>query len=398
MRVKKFLARTLPEALAQVKADLGADAIILHTQPVKVGGVFGLFAHKMIEVTAAVEPPAPKASPAAAVVPLPALQAAVAAQPAAPPAPHGAAALAPAGAAPAARAEEELGHLRQEVERISGLVTRVLDRLEVPAADKLEPVVRPVYSALVERGVEPDLAAGVVRKIQNRLKKEGQAGRLLAQIALEVLSKQFGLPETIQAAAGQRRVVALMGPTGVGKTTTLAKLAAFWALRKRLKVVMMTADTYRIAAVEQLRTYCEIIQVPLEVVENPGEVAAALARHAGTDLILVDTAGRSHRNPGQMGELGAYLEALQPHERYLVLSLTSSSRDALAVTEAYGAAGFDRLLFTKLDEAMAPGTILNVVARTRKPLSYVTTGQNVPDDIEVASPEKLSRMMLGDAL
>lgn len=394
MRVKKFLARTLPEAVAQVKADLGTEAIILHTQPVKIGGVFGLFAQRMIEVTAAVEPPPLKPPVRQAAAPAPAPAAPTAAL-AFTPLLQAAAARFPA---PPERREPELDSLRHEVERVSGLVGRVLDRLETPSgADKLEPAVRPLYQQLVERGVEPDLAGGVARKIQNRLRKEGQSTGLLADVALEVLSRQFGVPQTIQAAAGQRRVVALMGPTGVGKTTTLAKLAAFWSLRKHLQVTLVTADTYRIAAVEQLRTYCEIIQVPLEVVESPADVAAALERHSAADLILVDTAGRSHRNHQQMDELAAYLRALQPDERYLVLSLTASNRDAVAVTDAYAAVGFDRLLFTKLDEAMAPGITLNVLSRSQRPLSYLTTGQNVPDDIEVARPDKLSRVLLGDA-
>lgn len=395
MRVKKYLARTLPEAVAQVKADLGPEAIILHTQPVKIGGLFGFFAQRMIEVTAAAEPPAlATRRPPAAPAPLPA-EVAVAAQPVP-------VAVEPVPAVAPGRRDGELDQLRQEVERMSGLVGRMLERLDAPTAgekgEKLTPAVRPVYQVLVDRGVEPELAAGLVRKIQARLRREAGADGLVMDVAHEVVSRQFGVPQTIQAGPGQRRVVALMGPTGVGKTTTLAKLAAFWSLRRHLKVALMTADTYRIAAVEQLRTYCEIIQVPLEVVENPAGVGAALQRHAAAELVLVDTAGRSHRNHQQMDELAAYLAALQPDERYLVLSLTASNRDALAVAEAYAAVGFDRILFTKLDEAVAPGITLNVLSRCQRPLSYVTTGQNVPDDIEVARPEKLSRVLLGDAI
>ncbi len=408
MRVKKFLARTLPEAVTQVKADLGPEAIILHTQPIKIGGLFGLFAQRMIEVTAAAEPPGqtmpartataqasahplppvqpPAPQPAPVFQPLPAVQLVAAAQQRTP----------TATAGDANRREGDMDNLRQEMERMSGMMNRVLDKLEAPASQKLEPVVRPIFQALVEQGVEQDLATALTRKIQNRIKKEGQAAGLLTDVAREVISKQFGVPQPIQAVAGGRRIVALMGPTGVGKTTTLAKLAAFWSLRKHLKVALITADTYRIAAVEQLRTYCEIIRVPLEVVESPDEVAGALQRYHDAELVLVDTAGRSHRNHQQITELEAYLQALQPHERYLVLSLTASNRDVLAVTESYSAVGFDRFLFTKLDEAMAPGITLNVLNRFKKTLSYVTTGQNVPDDIEVARPDKLSQVMLGD--
>lgn len=378
MRVKKYLARSLPEAVAQVKAELGAEAIILHTRPVRRGGLLGLFAQRFIEVTAAADVTAgqplgePLAAPRAAPVP-------------------SAASVAPfPPAAPAAGLDD----LQREVQRLSGLVSQVVDRLETPGAAEVGPAVRTLYAALVQRGVDPDLAVHLAREVEARLPPEGGPPGVRAEIARQVVQRQLGAPQTLDPA--RSRVAALVGPTGVGKTTTLAKLAAFWALRQRAAVALITADTYRIAAVEQLRTYCEIIGVPLTVVDRPAEVAQAIRRHREADLVLVDTAGRSHRNPGQMAELAEYLAALQPCETYLVLSLTASSRDALAAAAAYGAVGFDRLLFTKLDEAVAPGVLLNVAARCQKPLSYVTTGQNVPDDIQVARPDWLSRVLLGD--
>lgn len=419
MRVKKFLARTLADAVAQVRAELGPEAIILQTQPVKVGGIFGFFSQKMIEVTAAADPafrprpPAPPPAPEAgssgaagaaagaaeAAGATGATAAAAAMRQAAPTAGTATVATTPgAGAAqgpvsPAAP-EGELAELRAQVDRMGGILTRVLERLETPVNEQLTPELQPIFGVLVRNGVDPGLAGSLCRRMQTRLKKEPQA--TAAQVAEEVLIKQLGAPVTIQAAPGSRRVVALLGPTGVGKTTTLAKLASFWALRRGLNVALITADTYRIAAVEQLRTYCEIIGVPLEVVERPEEVPAALDRYRQADLILVDTAGRSHRNPEQMQELAAYVKTLAPDEIYLVISLTASQRDAIAVVDSYTPIGFHKLLFTKLDEAAAPGILLNALVHAGRPLSYITTGQNVPDDIEVAAPERLSRLLLGD--
>lgn len=434
MQVKKFLARTLADAVAQVRAELGPDAIILQTQRVKVGGIFGLFAQRMVEVTAAADPglrlrpaaPPPPAEtrqeaardlgaspqPPGAGPETPAARRDAGGPPApgetggragglAAPGEMGALAGRPAtpretGAqawGPAAPAGE-LADLVARMDRMDGLLTQVLERLETPPRSGLLPEVQPVYTGLVQSGVEPDLATSICRRVQSRWRRSPETPVL--DLAEEVLTQCLGVPETIRVAPGERRVVALMGPTGVGKTTTLAKLAAFWALRRGLKVALITADTYRIAAVEQLRTYCEIIGLPLEVVERPEEVPRALDRHRDADLILVDTAGRSHRNREQMEELAAYLDALRPDERYLVLSLTASTRDARAVVDSYRPIGFHKLLFTKLDEATAPGVLLNTLVHAGRPLSYITTGQNVPDDIEVASPERLSRILLGD--
>ncbi|BDG59371.1 flagellar biosynthesis protein FlhF [Caldinitratiruptor microaerophilus] len=425
MRVKRFLARTLPEAVSQVRAELGPEAVILHTQPVKVGGIFGLFSQKMIEVTAAVEglPAVPQGAwrPAGATGPAPAAEGAAPAPAAAPAAPASAApaeprpdsfptALAQAQQAPATPAEangasgpkapaarapiREEDSLRAELARLSAIMGRVLDHLDLPGAKGLDGAVRPVYLSLVGRGVEPEIAAGLARRVQGRLSRE--KGRPLVEVARAVLADHLGLPATVQLDPGGHRVVALVGPTGVGKTTTLAKLAAHWALAKERRVAVMTADTYRIAAVEQLRTYCELIGVPLTVAQSPEDVAAGLEAHRSVDLILVDTAGRSHRNAAQMEDLERYLAALRPDETYLVLSLTASSADAEAVARAYESVGYDRLLFTKLDEATQPGPIINLRARTDKPLSYVTTGQSVPDDIEVASPDRLLPLFLED--
>ncbi|MFO7171541.1 MAG: flagellar biosynthesis protein FlhF [Bacillota bacterium] len=404
MQVKKYLARTLADAVAQVRAELGPDAIILQTQKVKVGGIFGLFAQRMVEVTAAWDPglrPRPAAPPAAETRP-----GTGRAPGASPESPGAGPAARGDGGQPAAPGETgtrawrlaapdgELADLVARMERMDGLLTQVLERLEAPPRSGLLPEVQPVYTGLVQSGVEPDLATSICRRVQSRWRRSPETPVL--DLAEEVLTQCLGVPETIRVAPGERRVVALMGPTGVGKTTTLAKLAAFWALRRGVKVALLTADTYRIAAVEQLRTYCEIMGLPLEVVERPEEVPRALDRHRDADLILVDTAGRSHRNREQMEELAAYLDALRPDERYLVLSLTASTRDARAVVDSYRPIGFHKLLFTKLDEATAPGVLLNTLVHAGRPLSYITTGQNVPDDIEVASPERLSRILLGD--
>jgi flagellar biosynthesis protein FlhF len=388
------MARTLPEAMIQVKAELGPDAVILHTNEVRVGGLFGLFGRRMIQVMAAVEDSAPAAAPLArppaqpmaAPAPAPAVSPLQAA-----PLPNPLRAAVLAGGAPVAG---EYAQVREDLAGVKEMVGQIMERLEQPAdVTRLEPPLRDLVAALTRGGVEPDLALGLVQRVRTRIL--GGQGSLDEAPALlrATMEKELGPARTLD---GSARIIAFAGPTGVGKTTTLAKLAAHLVLQQRKRVALITADTYRIAAVEQLRTYSEIIGVPLSVVYEPAEVAQALALYQDRDLVLVDTAGRSPRNTAHMAELKAYLEALAPQETYLFLSLTSAYRDAQSVVDSYLPLGFDRFLFTKWDEAVAPGLIYNVAHKYKRPLSYVTTGQNVPEDIEVADPTSIIRAILGD--
>jgi flagellar biosynthesis protein FlhF len=193
----------------------------------------------------------------------------------------------------------------------------------------------------------------------------------------------------------QRRLVALVGPTGVGKTTTTAKLAAHYRLREHRRVGLITVDTYRIAAVDQLRTYADIIDLPMEVASTPHEMQQAIGRLADLDLILMDTAGRSPRDEAQIQELKLLLDEAQPDEVHLVLSCASGAGALTSCIERFAEVGANRLILSKLDEAQGLGALLPLLRTNRLPLSYVTHGQNVPDDIEVANPVRLAQQILG---
>jgi flagellar biosynthesis protein FlhF len=212
---------------------------------------------------------------------------------------------------------------------------------------------------------------------------------------VRLLQDEIPVAGAIDATPGRRRLVALVGPTGVGKTTTIAKLAANFRLKQQLRVGLITVDTYRIAAVEQLRTYADIIDLPMHVVSTPREMRQAVERTAELDLVLIDTAGRSPRDDVKIRELRAFLVEAAADEVHLVLSATASSRALLQTAERFAAVGPNRLLLTKTDEAPGLGTTLPVLRRGELPLSYLTHGQNVPEDIAPADHRGVAEMIVG---
>lgn len=190
------------------------------------------------------------------------------------------------------------------------------------------------------------------------------------------------------------RIAALIGATGVGKTTTLAKIAARFVLEKNIKAALITADTYRISAVEQLKTYSDIIGLPLEIVYSPDELKVAIHKHRDKDLILIDTAGRSQHNDYQMKELQDFLAVDPQIEKHLVMSATTKNRDAADILEKFSVCEPDRVIFTKTDETSSVGLILNLLANRDIALSFLANGQSVPDDIVPATPEKMADILL----
>jgi flagellar biosynthesis protein FlhF len=191
--------------------------------------------------------------------------------------------------------------------------------------------------------------------------------------------------------------VVLVGPTGVGKTTTIAKLAAIHKLLHKKSVGLISTDTYRIGAIEQLKTFAAIADIPMEVVYKPAELPGALRRFHGRDLVLVDTVGRSHRSKKEIAELGKYIDALNPDETHLVLSASTAPKAINDMVERFKVLKPNRLLFTKLDEAASLGPLLNVLSRQQLSVGYVTTGQRVPDDILAVEPAHLASMIYSGA-
>lgn len=367
---KTYRAGTLREALAIVRRDLGGDAVILDTREVRRRRLFGLGRRELVEVTAADRAPVspPLIDPTAGPGPGPATSEALRSQ-----------------------FGDQLGRLHALVADLSarGRIEHLLPDLPTGLV--------PTYSQLLEAEVPEALARRLVRGVADRVEPdEAHRPEAIRAALCEAVGDCLAIAPPIGAVAGARRVVALVGPTGVGKTTTVAKLAADFKLTRGLRPGLVTVDTYRIAAVEQLRTYAEIIDLPLAVANTPGEMGRAIEELGDVDLVLIDTAGRSPRDEVKIRELADFLAAARPDEVHLVLSATSGERSLRAAADRFASARADRLILTKLDEADGLGAVLAVLERSHLPVSYITTGQAVPDDIEPAGRARLARLILGD--
>lgn len=394
MRLKTYQAYSMAEALAAVKRDLGRDAVILHTRSFRKGGLLGMGGRQMWEITASANvnvPPAKVRGLRGGSADARAERVAVIDGPAYVPAGE----AQPALAAKSSAVHEE--HLNRQVQALTSMVEKLVRRHEDADKPAVPDELFESYLHLIEQEVAEDIAKELVGKLREQLTGEQlRDGQLIRARMMQYVAGMIPTSApTVTRNSARPRVIALIGPTGVGKTTTIAKLAANFKLREGLRVGLITIDTYRIAAVDQLRTYADIIQVPLNVVAAPDEMAETLAGMQGFDVVLIDTAGRSQNDTLRLGELERFLKAAKPDEVHLVLSTTASQRNVQSALGRFGHLGIDRLILTKLDEAVSFGMILNVVRQVNKALSYVTTGQDVPDDIEVTQGRRIAELIVG---
>jgi flagellar biosynthesis protein FlhF len=418
--IRVFRAKSLHEAIARIRAEFGPTADIVRTREVPVPGILNrMFGRTEIEITAG---PPKAASPTASPQEIPRVTEwndGVGLDLSAGQVANSYASFSdPVSETPVSVAKPNTKAERETVAELDSATAASLLRLrnlfqetkaeQAPPAQPTPTIVAgpsrlvhwpetcfELYNELIEADLETDIARELITAVhQTANPRELAAIGLLRQRVLREMANGILTSGPVRIPAGQRRVVALIGPTGVGKTTTIAKLAANSRLRDRRRVGLLTLDTYRIAAVDQLRTYAEIIELPLAVASTPAEVTAALERMQDLELVLVDTAGRSPRNEQQLQEMRTMLAAIQPDETHLVMSCSSSSKQLLQTAELFATVGYSHLLLTKLDEALSLGSLVSL-ARTRQvPFSYLTTGQNVPDDIENAESMRLCEQIL----
>jgi len=384
MEVKTYRARSLQEALQLVRRDLGPEAAVLHTREVR-GGFFRWLKGRRVEVTASTQVNVPSRLPPerpAAVVPE---------EPD----------VSPQGD-DFPQYDDFRSRYRRDLQDESSNLPSLVEQLCQPSRQQqqeLPPALFRLFTDLLDAEIHDDLAREFIEQVRRSVSpRDLDDPALLRARLVRLLEDEIPCCGPIRVTPGQRRLVALVGPTGVGKTTTIAKLAASFHLRQRQRVGLVTVDTYRIAAVDQLRTYADIIDLPMEVVATPREMRAALARMADLDLILMDTAGRSPRDEVKIQELKTMLAEAQADEVHLVLSSVASAVSLKRVAERFAEVGVTALLLTKLDEAAGLGNLVAVLRGCRLPLSYVTHGQNVPDDIAAADGRKLAYGILGTDL
>ena len=435
MLVKTFQAASMPEALRMVKAELGPDAMILSTKKERTGGFLGFFSKQVYRVTAAIDPVR---------------------KPAPPPVVHRESAprertareeMESSMLAPLAR---ELKDLREKVESLSrreeearaeaklvegveteeeqdsGINLKNIPRsdleeikklllatlaksqeggakdiqwptvtdgsgLEGQSGADLLPEDSPLSRELAASGVSTELIRKIVDTLNTLPLQSGNQtvkGRLS-----ETLGRLIKFAGTLKLKKNSPRIIALVGPTGVGKTTTTAKLAAMYALNRGNKVALITMDIFRVGAVEQLKTYSRIMGIPLEVASTPKELEKAVEKHAACDLIFIDTAGRSHKDKEKLDEMKNFLEDKIPMEVYLCLSATTKDRELEEILKRFKIFQISKVVFTKIDECESFGNMVNLLMKDNLQIAYFTTGQRVPEDIEIATPAKLADMI-----
>ena len=274
-----------------------------------------------------------------------------------------------------------------------------------PAIPSRPRSIEAAHAHLLEQELDSDLAARIINDVAKQFAgasagassqpSDADVRHALEQRLVAILPSDDEDPFAMAPGANGARRIAFVGPTGVGKTTTLAKIAAQLKLKRGLRVGIVAADTYRIAAVDQLRTYAEILGLPVEVASSPKDAARACASLSDVDVILIDTAGRSQNDHMKISELRAFLASAAPDETHLVLSATASARTLARAAETFGAVGVNRIVLTKLDEAATFGTLVSLVERLGKRVSFFTQGQEVPDHIEIARSRRLAALILG---
>jgi flagellar biosynthesis protein FlhF len=376
--VKRYIAKDMPEAMEKIRKDLGPDAVILSNRRIHSRGIGALFKKKLLEVVVAYEPTAEK--------PMRAEHAERPRQEI----------FVPEQAKPAVSVEDltKLDVLNVKIEQLQGVVKDFTEKITIADKDtaKFSPEVALLYDRMIYRDVNEEIARRLAVNTQEvMVKMSVNPNMVMEQLVLESL----GDPSQIRLKKFKTNVIILVGPTGVGKTTTVVKLAGLFTCGYGLKVGLVNTDTYRIAAQEQIKTYADIMDIPLCTVYSPDELEEALKSMEERDVVLIDTAGKSPSDEAYKKEIRTLIEKTEADEVLLTISVVTGFHACKDIITNYSFLKDYKIIITKMDEVSVWGNVLNIVSFAGKPLTYLTIGQNVPDDIEQADTQKITSNILG---
>lgn len=406
MQIKKYLAETLKEASQKMKDELGDEAVVLSTRIIDSDPRFGN--KRMFEITAGLEEEYErieemKPKPQAAEKPEPARPKPIkpmaekepdfaeelkkltekiyAAKGKIQPAQGGKTAAAPS-------AKKEPAPLKKEAPQVKK------EAKPQPPAERdmdLERELKEVVETLYFREVQKKIIVTIVdqmKKYTGFLHRTNMDSYVMSSIASMIPTGTFEVPKS-----NQSKVIALVGPTGVGKTTCIAKLAIISKILHNLDVGLISIDTYRLGAIDQLKIFSEVSNIDLLVAYTPDEIPKLLQSFKKKDVVFIDTAGRSQNNLESLKKTRLFLDAANVTETFLVLNATAGSKNLIDVMEKYKVLNYGSLIFTKIDEAAAYGNILNAVTGYNVPVKFLTNGQTIPDDIIAADPDFIAKLV-----
>lgn len=401
MIIKKFQAKTEEEAVSAAKKEMGENVVIMSVRSLKKKGLFSFMKKPVVEVTVGMEEESERQSEKNpfSMLAKQSINRGMTQQAS----PYSSKDIIMDDESPTHEGKSEKV-IEQRLDSLQSLLEKQLtnkpEKDEFDKGDEEDSSVaflKLIYNTLIDNEVAEKYANELLDEIGKINTPKSSVDFILGNIYQKMILK-FGQPVTIPLGLDKQRVIFFIGPTGVGKTTTIAKLASKLCVNHKKKVVLLTTDTYRIAAAEQLRTYASILDVPFRVVYTEEEMTGAINDYKDYDYILVDTAGHSQHNEAQKESMAHFLSCVGDSvdkDIYLVISATTKYRDLLAIADAYSEFTDYKLIFTKLDETTTLGNLFNLCMHTGASMSYVTCGQNVPDDIAVFSPQSTVKQLLG---
>ena len=367
MKIKKVQSDSVRNAMRQIRREFGADAVILNTR--NLNGNSAEDPGARVEVTAGIYQQAP---------------------PNQEPAPTGS----KEADAPSSEPTEETREMRETMLKMQETIERLTVDLQHPDVQQMPDQYREWYLYLVNQEVDAYLIKNLIRDAMKEKGKKASHEEIREYFEQAVDSIFMESPSPVMDE--EQRIIALVGPTGVGKTTTIAKLATQRSLEESRRVALITADTYRVAATDQITTFAHLLELPIEVVYTPEEMTEAMQKFTDYDYIYIDTTGRSQNDRENILQIQQILEAAEPHEMHLVLSATTSTATLRSVANKFSLLPVTDLLISKTDEAEAAGSVLSMLQQYSWPVSYFTNGQNVPEDIMAGSAAGYCQLLFGE--